>query len=357
MKTPILETERLLLRPFKSSDAKAVFDCWESDPDVAKYMFWSSHNDIEKTKEWIDFEIGQIDKDDWYRFALVLKDTGELIGTGLIYYEDEVSCWEIGYNLGKSFWGYGYTTEAMQKIIAFANEKLHIKEIVGRYAKENPASGNVMKKLGFKYEKDIPYECNEGTVLREGVQCRLMLDGAVTDKGMLRKQILSIRKKLAPEWIVEKSKSIVSNILVTYEYINAPCIYVYMPAKGEVDVSTLIEAAWRDGKRVAVPKVIDKDMIFYYIKSFDDLESGYFGILEPREGLEAAACEDALLIIPGVAFDKDGHRIGYGGGFYDRYLEEHIGHFVMAPAYDFQVVDKIAVEEHDIGVDMVVSER
>ena len=176
MKTPILETERLLLRPFKSSDAKAVFDCWESDPDVAKYMFWSSHNDIEKTKEWIDFEIGQIDKDDWYRFALVLKDTGELIGTGLIYYEDEVSCWEIGYNLGKKYWDKGYTTEAMKRVIEFATEELKLSQIVGRYAKENPASGRVMSKLGFKYEKDIPYECNNGAVKREGIQCRLLID-------------------------------------------------------------------------------------------------------------------------------------------------------------------------------------
>ena len=96
MKTPVLETERLLLRPFKQEDAGAVFACWESDPNVAKYMFWTSHNDIEKTKEWIQFEIGQIEKQDWYRFAVVLKDTNELIGTALIYYEEEVACWEIG---------------------------------------------------------------------------------------------------------------------------------------------------------------------------------------------------------------------------------------------------------------------
>jgi len=357
MKTPILETERLLLRPFCIEDTEDVFECWESDPDVAKYMFWSSHNDIEKTKEWIDFEIGQISKEDWYRFAIVLKEADELIGTGLIYYEDEVGCWEIGYNLGKKFWGYGYATEAMQKIIAFAKNELHITEIVGRYAKENPASGNVMQKLGFRYEKDIPYACNNGTVLREGVQCRLILADMAKDKRVLRKQVLNIRKALTAEQIAEKSARIITNVLATAEYNNTTCIYVYMPAKGEVDVTSLIEAAWRDGKKVAVPKVIDKDMIFYYIKSFDDLESGYFGILEPKDGLEAATCENALLIIPGVAFDKAGHRIGYGGGFYDRYLEKHTGHFVMAPAYDFQVVDKIAVEEHDIGVDMVVSER
>ena len=172
MITPILETERLILRPFKGTDAIDVFKCWESDPEVAKYMFWTSHNDIEKTKEWITFELGQIEKDDWYRFAIELKDTNELIGTALIYYEDEVQSWEIGYNLGRNYWNKGYTTEAMEKVIEFAIEHLKINEIVGRYAKENPASGNVMKKLGFVFEKDIPYECNNGTVLREGIQCR-----------------------------------------------------------------------------------------------------------------------------------------------------------------------------------------
>lgn len=175
MNTPILQTERLLLRPFQKEDAEEVFACWESDPEVARYMFWTSHNDIEKTKEWISFELGQIPKDDWYRFAIVLKDTNELIGTGLIYYEEEVQAWEIAYNLGHRYWGKGYTTEAMQEILVFAREELGLREVVGRYAKENPASGNVMRKLGFQYEKDIPYDCNDGTVHLRGEQWRLIL--------------------------------------------------------------------------------------------------------------------------------------------------------------------------------------
>ncbi len=94
----------------------------------------------------------------------------------MIYYEGEVECWEVGYNLGRKYWGKGYTTEAMKSILEFAKEELGIMELVGRYAKENPASGNVMTKLGFRYEKDIPYECNDGTVMREGIQCRLILE-------------------------------------------------------------------------------------------------------------------------------------------------------------------------------------
>ena len=173
MNTPILETERLILRPFNLEDVELVFYGWESDPEVARYMFWTSHNDIEKTREWLAFEVGQIEKDDWYRFAIVLKNTHELIGTGLVYYEEEVAAWEIGYNLGKKYWGKGYTTEAMKEILSFAGRELGIHELVGRFAKENPASGNVMRKLGFGYEKDIPYECNEGKVQLVGEMWRL----------------------------------------------------------------------------------------------------------------------------------------------------------------------------------------
>lgn len=78
--------------------------------------------------------------------------------------------------MGKRLCYRGYVTEAMREIIAFAHDELEINEIVGRYAKENPSSGNVLKKLEFQYEKDIPYECNRGSVLREGIQCRLYLD-------------------------------------------------------------------------------------------------------------------------------------------------------------------------------------
>lgn len=168
MKTPVLETDRLILRPFCREDAQEVFQCWESDSDVAKYMFWTSHNDINKTIRWVEKEIGKIDSDDWYRWAILSKETGALLGTGLIYYEEEYEKFEAAYNLGKKAWGLGYATEAMRKIIEFAKRELGIKEIMGRHAKENPASGRVLDKLGFSYIRDIPYECNDGNNIYEG---------------------------------------------------------------------------------------------------------------------------------------------------------------------------------------------
>lgn len=168
MRTPYLETERLILRTFKEDDAEEVFKCWESDPRVAKYMFWTSHNDINKTIKWVKKEISNIEKDNWYRWCIEEKSTGNIVGTCLIYYEEEVQNYEVAYNLGYDYWGKGYVTEAMKQVLYFAKNELKLKEVIGRHAKENISSENVMKKLGFKYMKDIPYECNRGSVMREG---------------------------------------------------------------------------------------------------------------------------------------------------------------------------------------------
>lgn len=168
MITPVLETERLILRPFNIRDAREVFECWESDPDVARYMYWTSHNDINKTKEWIESEIAKINSDGWYRWAIVSKEKNEIAGTGLFYFDEELQNYSIGYNLGKKFWGKGYATEAMKKIIEFAKNTLEVKEIIGRHATANSASGKVMKKLGFVYVKDIPFVCNDGQNIYEG---------------------------------------------------------------------------------------------------------------------------------------------------------------------------------------------
>lgn len=175
MKTSILETERLILRPLNKDDVERVFNCWESDPDVAKYMFWTSHNDINKTEKWVELEVSKIDSEDWYRWGFVEKESGLLIGTGLIYLDEEYGKFEIGYNLGKEAWGKGYATEAMREVVRFAREELGLKELVGRHAKLNISSENVLKKLGFEYVRDIPYECNRGKVIMEGKEYLLKL--------------------------------------------------------------------------------------------------------------------------------------------------------------------------------------
>ena len=116
-----------------------------------------------------------------------------------------------------------------------------------------------------------------------------------------------------------------------------------------------MEEAWKLLKRVAAPKVHGEDMDYFYIRSMEDLEPGYFQIPEPKEGLAKAEEEDALVIVPGVAFDSHLHRCGYGKGFYDRYLKAHPHHTAIAIALEFQVVEEVPSEQFDVCPDMLVT--
>ena len=97
-----------------------------------------------------------------------MKNTSEVIGTCLIYFNEEENNWDISYNLGKKFWGKGYASEAMGRVMQYAREVLKIRECIAVHAIENPASGNIIQKLGFSYEKDVPYESNGGEIVTTG---------------------------------------------------------------------------------------------------------------------------------------------------------------------------------------------
>ena len=144
------------------------------------------------------------------------------------------------------------------------------------------------------------------------------------EKKAIRKQIFAERKACSDKEIQEWSKEITKNITALPEYQTADRILVYADYNHEVMTGFLIEKAWADGKEIAVPKVQGLDMIFYKLTDFAQLEPGYYGIPEPVSG-EIVQWEDALMIMPGVAFDRQNHRVGYGGGFYDRYLENILG--------------------------------
>jgi len=162
MKTPILETKRLLLRPLSLSDAKHIFKTWTSDPDVAKYMVWDLHESIDDTINWLKVEVNAIDGDYNYTWGIVLKETNELFGTIGIYKKDNSDVFSLGYNIAKSYWNNGYTTEAGKTVLDFATSKLNIKKFFCRHASKNIASMKVMKKLGFVYFKDSSYESFSG---------------------------------------------------------------------------------------------------------------------------------------------------------------------------------------------------
>ena len=142
--------------------------------------------------------------------------------------------------------------------------------------------------------------------------------------------------------------------LALEDYRKADTLYVYLSANQEVRTDKIIRQAWADGKRVAAPQVRGREMDFCLIDSLESMTTGAYGIPEP--GSEAVpVCDDnALVLMPGLAFDRNGRRLGYGGGYYDRYLSRHPGHRLVALCYDFQVLDSIPVTESDIPVDLLI---
>ncbi len=175
-------------------------------------------------------------------------------------------------------------------------------------------------------------------------------------KQQIRKEVSKRRKSASSQQIIENSEKICNTLCHLESFQKAEWVYIYIDYKNEVMTGAIVKRALAFGKHVAAPKVVGKDMIFYEIQSLNDLESGYFGIQEPREDLPVADCETAFLVMPGVAFDRQKHRIGYGGGFYDRFLEKHTKLYKTALAFEFQIFEKVPVEPTDILPDIVITE-
>lgn len=174
------------------------------------------------------------------------------------------------------------------------------------------------------------------------------------DKKELRKQIMQRKRAMPPEEIVSKSAELKDLFLASDAYKNAKTIYGYMPYNQEVRTVAIMEQALLDGKRVAVPKVYGDIMRFIYVTDFAAMEKSEFGIPEPIADEPVADDSHALVLMPGLAFDKEGHRVGYGGGFYDKFLEAEPEHPTVALCYDFQMLPHLQTQEHDIPVDVVI---
>ena len=177
------------------------------------------------------------------------------------------------------------------------------------------------------------------------------------EKKAIRKQIFAKRKEHTDQQIEKLSRQVTEQVQSLAVFQEADKIYAYVDYNHEVITRYMIEQAWKDGKEVAVPKVFGKDMIFYKLTDFSQLESGYFGIPEPREDGETVSWEDAMMIMPGVAFDEKCDRVGYGGGFYDRFLEKHPEVCRVAVGFSFQILPEVPTEPTDIRPQVVVTEE
>ncbi|MDP4089106.1 MAG: 5-formyltetrahydrofolate cyclo-ligase [Bacillota bacterium] len=180
-------------------------------------------------------------------------------------------------------------------------------------------------------------------------------------KKELRQFIVRKRDEVAPALRQEWDNIIFDRLIDSEYYKRAEMIFTFVSFKSEVDTHRIIKRALEDKKIVCIPKIKSKEkgIELYRINGMDELKPGYFGILEPVEScpaVEAAAFD--LILMPGVAFDRKGGRLGYGRGYYDRFLSKLDSESdKIALAYHFQLLDSVPVDIWDVLVDGIITEE
>ena len=179
---------------------------------------------------------------------------------------------------------------------------------------------------------------------------------SMESKKDIRKRVLEKRNQITDKEWEERSHSIYKKVVTHPFFLQADAIFCYIDYRREVGTHAIIEQAWKLGKKVAAPKVDGDEMEFYYIQSFMDLQEGFKGIPEPRQ-IHPAKDEQVLVIMPGAAFDMKCNRIGYGKGYYDKYLRVHPNAKTIAIAFELQMVESIPAETYDICPDILITEE
>ena len=175
------------------------------------------------------------------------------------------------------------------------------------------------------------------------------------DKQEIRAAMKQKKRALTERQIALASEQLAELLLAHPLYLRAHSVYGYLPFNQEVRMAPILRAAQKSGRRVAVPKITDGRMRFFWLDDLDSAVPGAFGIPEPPDGCPEADDETALIVVPGLAFDRRGNRVGYGGGYYDRYLSAHPAHPTLALCYGFQLVPALPAEPCDRPVDEVLS--
>lgn len=181
------------------------------------------------------------------------------------------------------------------------------------------------------------------------------------EKNVLRKKILMQRDALSSKEIFENSSRIQKLLFALPEFQSASLIMFYVSFRSEVETRNMIKEALKQGKQLAAPaaNLKTKELQVFAFKSPSDLTPGAHGILEPQNQSSPIVKNTLeLIIVPGCAFDKKGFRLGYGAGYYDRFLREVPSAKAIGIAFDFQVLPKIAgIEPFDQPVSKIVTEK
>ncbi|QDP40611.1 5-formyltetrahydrofolate cyclo-ligase [Radiobacillus deserti] len=178
------------------------------------------------------------------------------------------------------------------------------------------------------------------------------------DKRSLRLEAKRRLGNMSEEQRKDVQAQLETNLIQSTLWKSASCVGITISYGLEWNTNSVIEKAWDCHKTVSVPKVnpADSSMAFYRITSFQDLEEGYKGILEPKSSCVFIPKDNLdLLIVPGLLFDKDHHRLGYGGGFYDRFLQDYMGK-TIALAAEAQLYQGIPSDTYDIPIQHLITE-
>jgi len=176
----------------------------------------------------------------------------------------------------------------------------------------------------------------------------------VVEKARLRKQLLDTRDALSLDFIKITSKEIQDNLRKVDFFRSAKSIGAYYSIGSEVQTQDILQEILNAGKQLALPKVVKNDLVFKKITSFSDLEQGNFSVMEPKEKCESVKNLD-VIIIPAIALTRDGFRLGYGFGYFDRFLHGKKSK-IIALSYAKQIVKSFPRDDHDVKINCIVTE-
>lgn len=178
------------------------------------------------------------------------------------------------------------------------------------------------------------------------------------EKEALRKKMIKERNGLSKKEKKIKDESIYNQVIKDKDYIAANTVFLFMSFGSEINTKKIILDALDHNKKVFLPKVVGKKLELFEIEDFENLERSKYGILEPNAFCQGIGnCGIDFILMPGLAFDSFGGRVGYGGGFYDRYISS-LPNYKEIPkvaiAYDFQIIEKVPMSKYDIPVDRII---
>ena len=202
-----LETNRLILRPFTEADAEAIYRNWASDDEVTKYLTWPTHGSVEASKAYTGYCIQNYSNPQFYNWGIEWKETGEVIGNiSVVNCVEEIVALELGWALGRKYWGRAIMPEAAAEVIRYLFEQVGAGRVSAGHDVNNPKSGRVMQKVGMKYE---------GTIRGAGRNNQGIVDMAIY--GLLRSDYELMKKVQANDAETDRFKTGKSEVTLVSE--------------------------------------------------------------------------------------------------------------------------------------------